>query len=191
MSLKKVYVMTLNKILNLIDSHTQEVNKTFGAINSLERGWRPDPTKWSINQHLEHLIVLNESYYPEFDRVQRGEHNSVFTSRMPGLPSLFGRMILSSSRPQNPRKMKTFSVWQPSISQSDNDVVLEFEKHHDQLKSTILKLEGQLSKGSIISSPANKWIVYPLDVALDIILAHEQRHIQHAIKLLELISGSK
>lgn len=183
--------MTLNTILDQIDSHTEEVKKTFGAISSMERGWRPDPSKWSIDQHLDHLIVLNVSYYPEFDRVQRGERNPVFTSRFPGLPDLLGRMILSSVRPQNPRKMKTFTVWQPSISTSNKDVVLDFEKHHDQLKSRISQLEKHLGKGYFISSPANKWIVYPLDVALEIIMTHEQRHIQHAKQLLELISGSE
>jgi hypothetical protein len=183
--------MNLNTILNQIDLQTQDVLKTFGAISSMERGWRPDPSKWSINQHFEHLIVLNESYYPEFDRIQRGERNPVFTSRLPGLPYLFGRMILSSARPQNPRKMKTFSVWQPSITPSDVDVVLEFEQHHSQLKEKLKELEGSLNRSVIISSPANKWIVYTLDVALEIILTHEQRHIQHAKKLLDLISGSE
>jgi hypothetical protein len=183
--------MTLNTILDQIDSHTEEVKITFGAIGAMERGWRPDSSKWSIDQHLEHLIVLNESYYPEFERVHRDERNLFFTSRLLGVPNLFGRMILSSVRPQNPRKMKTFTVWQPSISKSNKDIVTEFEKHHDQLKSRISRLEKYLDKGNIISSPANKWIVYPLDVALEIILTHEKRHIQHSKKLLELISGSE
>jgi hypothetical protein len=177
--------MELHVVLAQIDSHSKEVYNTFNSLTAKERGWRPDPTMWSINQHLEHLIMLNESYFPEFQRVQRGERSPVFTLRIPVLPDLLGRMILSAVHPQNQRKMKTYSIWHPTITPSDVDIVLKFERHHSQLKEKLIELDGLLNRSVIISSPANKWIVYPLETAIEIMLLHEQRHIQHAKKLLE------
>lgn len=179
--------MILNAILDQIDSHTEEVKKTFGAISSMERGWRPDPSKWSIDQHLEHLIVLNESYFPQFDSVIRNEKNPVLTAKIPGLPFLFGSMIKSSVQPQNSRKMATFSIWQPSITPSNADLVQNFEQHHSRLKEKLQQLEKFWGRNVIISSLANKWIVYSLETSLEIILLHEQRHIQHSRKLVELM----
>ena len=41
-----------------------------------------------------------------------------------------------------------------------------------------------LEKGTVISSPANKNIVYKLENAFDIITTHEQRHLEQAREVL-------
>ena len=45
-----------------------------------------------------------------------------------------------------------------------------------------------LGKGVVISSPANKNIVYKLETALDIITTHEKRHFEQARRILVLQS---
>jgi len=44
-----------------------------------------------------------------------------------------------------------------------------------------------LDKGTIISSPANKNIVYKLEMAFDIITTHEQRHFEQAKEVLAVL----
>jgi len=44
-----------------------------------------------------------------------------------------------------------------------------------------------LNEGAIIYSPANRRIAYKLEVAFDIIVAHESRHLQQAHGILEIL----
>jgi hypothetical protein len=44
-----------------------------------------------------------------------------------------------------------------------------------------------LEKGTVISSPANKYIVYKLETAFDIIVAHEERHLEQAKEVLSVL----
>lgn len=181
--------MDLQDVLVHIDTHTDEVRRLFGGVSLQQRGWRPAPEQWSIDQHLEHLIVLNESYFDEFNRINRNVRNPVFLARLPVVPDLIGNMILSSVKPENKRKMRTMSVWEPSISISGRDMVAEFVHHHERLKIHVAGLEIFIGRNVIVSTPANKYIVYPLETALELIVTHEKRHIQHAQRLLEAIHG--
>ena len=61
-----------------------------------------------------------------------------------------------------------------------------FTEHQEKLKQNILESEDLLEKNAVISSPANPKIVYKLDAAFKIILAHEERHFQQAKRLLEI-----
>ncbi len=178
--------MEIHEILQQLDLHANEVRDCFAALTPEKRGWKPSQDQWSIDQHLEHLIVLNESYYPEFARIQRNERNPVLLARLPFVYNRFGNMLLSSVKPENKRKMRTMSVWEPSTSLAGKDMVDEFVQHHERLKSHIVGLEIFIGRNVIVSSPANKYIVYPLETALELIVTHEKRHIQHARHLLEI-----
>jgi hypothetical protein len=47
-----------------------------------------------------------------------------------------------------------------------------------------------VEKGVVISSPANKNIVYKLETAFDIIVSHEQRHFEQAKEILQLMKNN-
>ena len=53
------------------------------------------------------------------------------------------------------------------------------------LKERIISAESFLHSGVIISSPANKNIVYKLEQAFEIIVTHEERHLNQAIAIQE------
>ena len=76
--------------------------------------------------------------------------------------------------------MKTFPIWEPSISLVRGDILDQFEKHQQELKQLITSSEDLLEKGTVISSPANRMIVYKLETAFDIMVAHEKRHLEQA-----------
>lgn len=80
--------------------------------------------------------------------------------------------------------MKTFPVWEPTISQVNDDILQRFEKHQNELKRQIETSKELVEKGTIISSPANRNIVYKLETAFDIIVSHEQRHLEQASEIL-------
>jgi hypothetical protein len=82
--------------------------------------------------------------------------------------------------------MKTFPIWEPAISLVRSDILDQFEKHQQELKQLIASSEDLLEEGTVISSPANRMIVYKLETAFDIIVAHEKRHLEQAREVNQL-----
>lgn len=62
-----------------------------------------------------------------------------------------------------------------------------FQIHQNELIHRIEYAQGLIEKGVVISSPANRNIVYKLETAFDIIVSHEKRHIEQSKELLNLI----
>lgn len=178
--------MYTEEFLHRLDELTLKFTKTFGSLNEREIQRKPNAEIWSIAQNLEHLILINESYFPMIDRLRYKDHKRVFTAKLGFLVNFFGRTILKSVQPETTKKTKTFSIWKPSENRASGDILARFTEHQEKLKQKILASEDLLEKNAVISSPANPKIVYKLNAAFKIILAHEERHFQQAKRLLEI-----
>ena len=78
----------------------------------------------------------------------------------------------------NPKKVKTFPMWEPRHSLIDPSIGDKFLEQQVDLSSYIELLDPFLEKNLMIPSPANSLVVYQLDQAIAIILAHEKRHLE-------------
>jgi hypothetical protein len=181
----------IDGLISRIDQVTVDFRLTFGSISPEALNQKPDPETWSIAQNMDHLIAINESYFPIFKDLKEGTFKPPFISKFGFLVSFFGNAILKSVRPENVKKNKTLSIWEPSTSQIDEDILNRFIEHQAILKEQIESLSEFSGKGMIISSPANRNFVYKLDTALDIIVTHEQRHFNQARSVLELITNDQ
>jgi hypothetical protein len=83
--------------------------------------------------------------------------------------------------------MKTFALWEPTKSRVASNILKDFEQHQAELKKVIVTMQPYLDGKTVISSPANKMIVYTLDTAFDIIITHERRHLEQAREVLSSI----
>jgi hypothetical protein len=170
-----------------IDAVTQEFKERFADLNADELNRKPDPGSWSIAENLQHLITVNESYFPVFTKLQEGSYKPPFIARISFLVNAMGKMILKSVEPSRQKKLKTFAIWEPVQGGINGDILNRFSRHQAALKDWILKLEGNIGQGSIIASPANQSIVYKLGTAIDIIVTHEQRHLNQSIEAFDII----
>ncbi len=162
-------------------SITEEVKNTFGELSIEKIYLRPNAETWSIAENLEHLIKVNSSYYPIFDKLKAGTFQAAFVSRISFFPRIIGDMILKSVKLSNSKKIKTFPLWEPKINkEQQEDIIKKFEKHQKELCNKIEEMSPFVEKGIIISSPANKVIVYSLEKAFEIIITHEKRHLEQA-----------
>lgn len=179
--------MDTHKWTDQLDKNTHDFSKNFGSLDHEQLNWKPDPQTWSIAQNVDHLIVTNSTYFPIFEAVRNGSYELPFLARFDFIVSFFGKSVLKAVQPDRKNKMKTFSLWEPSKSEICADIVEKFEVHQRDLKQLIERSSGLLDKGAIISSPANKMIVYRLETAFDIIVTHEQRHLNQAKEVLTLL----
>jgi DinB superfamily len=170
-----------------IDSLTKGFKNEFGSLTKEQLNKKINTESWSIAQIIDHLIVTNKSYYPIADSLRQGTYKIPFIGRFNLLTNFFGNFILKSVQPDRKRKVKTFPVWEPSQSEITGDIIQRFEKHQAELKNFIADCSDLVQKDIVISSPANKNIVYKIDKAFEIIIAHEERHFVQAIEVKELI----
>jgi hypothetical protein len=170
-----------------IDAITNRFLTEFGTLTNAQMNWRPNPNTWSIAQNLDHLIVVNETYYPVLISLKEGKYKTPFTAKIGFIVSFMGKAVLKAVQPDRQKKMKTFPIWEPSLSEVSNNILKRFENHQNELKQQIEDAKGLLEKGTIISSPANRNIVYKLETAFDIIISHEQRHFEQAKEILQLM----
>jgi hypothetical protein len=174
--------MLIQQLIQELDSITKEVQDSFGKKNHDELNWKSNPDRWSIAQNLDHLICINETYFPIFEALKNGTYSPPFLGKFRFITSFFGNMIYKMSLPEHTKPIKTMSIWEPSKSEI-HDVIQAFEQHQERLKQHISGLEGCIASGSVIASPANPMIVYTLEQALNIIVVHEKRHILQARKV--------
>ncbi len=174
-------------LLNEIDRTTKDFDREFGGLTSDQLNWKAQAEVWSIAQNIDHLIVINETYYPVIQALREGTYSTPFLGKIGFIVNFFDKIILSAVQPDRRRKIKTFPIWQPSNSEISADILLRFAKHHEDLKQLIRDSEDLLKKNLVISSPANSNIVYHLSAAFDIIIAHEKRHLEQAKEVLALL----
>ena len=166
--------------LQRIDQITAAFNNYFGQMTNEQLNSKPNAATWSIAQNIDHLMVINNSYLPAIEEIRAGKQKLGRLSKLDFMTRFFGNFILKSVGPSRKRKMKTFPVWEPSKSDVEGDILAKFTEHQENLKKLIASSEDLLTKGTLIASPANKNIVYKLEVAFEIIVMHEQRHLAQA-----------
>ena len=172
-----------------IDKITAGFRSEFGSLTAEELNWKPNPDKWSIGQIIDHLIVINSTYYPTFDQLKNNTYKVPFPGRFDFYTNMMGSLILKSVLPETTRKTKTFPIWQPTQSNIDADILEKFASAQEVLKQRIEENTTRLDERTVISSPANKNVTYKLETAFDIIVAHEKRHFNQAKELKALMKN--
>lgn len=180
----------MNRWTDEIDRITERFLNSFSILSEKELNWKPAPDVWSIAQNVDHLITLNETYFPGFADLKAGTYKLPFIARFGFVVKFFGKMILKSVQPENTKKMKTFTIWKPKQSNFEKSILHRFEEHQARLKKEILQLSDEVRENSVISSPVNKNLVYKLDTAFDIIITHEKRHFNQANEVYKLLKST-
>ncbi len=171
--------------IDQIDSTTTEFQNLFGSLTNDELNWKPNPDTWSIAQNIDHIMVINQTYFPILSVLKSGGYKPPFIAKFNFIVSFLGKTVLNAVKPDRKKKMKTFPIWEPTKGNVSEGLLERFSVHQDDLKSEIEASKRLVEDGVIISSPANKNIVYRLEVAFDIIVTHEQRHLEQSKEVLE------
>ena len=125
-------------------------------------------------------MTINRSYYPEIETVENGTYKMPFIGKLNFIVNFFGKVLLKSIDPANRKKARTFPIWEPSKSDLPVNILDQFLSHQEELKVWLEDHQELIAQNPVISSPANTSIVYRLNVAIQIIILHERRHLVQA-----------
>ena len=170
-----------------LDEITVEFLQAFGHLNEEQLNWKPNSQTWSIAQNIDHLMVINNTYDPIIQNIRNGKYQAPWHAQFDFIVNFFGKTILGAVEPARRKKMKTFPIWEPRQSNIPGNILHQFQKHQVLLKERINSCGDLIAKRTIIASPANRIIVYKLETAFEIMIAHERRHFNQAREVLSQI----
>jgi hypothetical protein len=110
----------------------------------------------------------------------------MFWEKTSPLSGFYGRYLIKSMRPENPKKMKTTAKAYPSASEIDGDIIERFAEHQNQMITSLQKLPANIDPAKqMITSPLLSVVTYSLDDTFTILVVHCQRHFLQAKRVTE------
>ena len=85
--------------LSLADVRTEleaiavEADTAFGRLDARQLNWKPEASRWSVAQCLEHLLTANGQMAEMADQALDGTRRRTLWQRLPVWPGLLGRML--------------------------------------------------------------------------------------------------
>ncbi len=174
----------LQKAIADINEVTKEAKLHFGHLAAAHLNWKPAADKWSVAQCLDHLIVSNETYYPQVNKVVDGSYKKSLYQGIRPLSNFFGAWLVKETGPVVGKPMKNPAAFSPSQSDLPATIVADFERHQQECTALLRQLDKVNLEKTVISSPAAGFITYNLCHLLAILAGHEQRHLAQAINVI-------
>src|SRR5215467_12482314 len=101
---------------------TRQAQAAFGALSGGQLNWRPDGTRWSVAQCVEHLLTSGNQIRQSAEDALSGRRPRTIWQRLPFLPRVAGRLLIRSLAPEATRKLAAPAAAQPA-SDISADVV--------------------------------------------------------------------
>lgn len=175
----------MSEILLELQKISVETIKTFGELSAEQINWKPSEKIWSIGQCFEHLIVTNNLYFPNIQKVIDGKHRNNFYSKIPFGVDLIAVLMRNSLNPEQKRKMKTFKIFEPAASDVSETIIEDFAKNQQKLIEMVRTVEGFDIHKIKISEPVGAALNLRLDDAFEILAMHEKRHFKQAERVMK------
>jgi DinB superfamily len=176
--------LTTTQIFEEAEAIAGDARTLFGNLNEQQLNWKPDSSSWSVAQCLDHLVTINREYFPIFDRILKGEYRKAMLHRLPILPGILGRLMVKALSPDSYQKFKAPDTARPSSSSIDSRIVDRFTACQRETVEIMRRLADFDPAKIIITSPFASVVVYSLQDAFRLIVAHERRHFAQAQRVM-------
>jgi DinB family protein len=176
--------LTIDQVRAELDKVVADVRATFGQLDVRQLNWRPDPTSWSVAQCLEHLVNSNREMCGAIRRAADPAQSKTIWQRLPILPGLYGRLMITSLTPTNTRRLRAPRTARPSASEIDAGIVERFADGQQEVLALVRTLAGRDPAHLVMVSPFVRFITYSVLDAFRLIAAHERRHFEQARRVM-------
>lgn len=176
----------MSEIISDLEQISENSRKTFGKLSAEQINWKPDAKSWSVGQCFEHLIVTNNLYFPNIQKVIDGKHRNNFFSKIPFGVDLIAVLMKNSLNPEQKRKMKTFQMFEPVKSNISKTIIEDFIENQKKLIEMIEACKSFDAHKIKIAEPLSAALNLRLDDAFEILAMHEKRHFLQAERVMNL-----
>ena len=173
----------MNERIEYVTTEMQKIavdaRDSFGAMSEDQLNWKPRADGWSVGQCLEHLILTNEKFYPEMDKLAAGTRKNSFIENWSPFSGFFGRFLIKAVS-EDSKKAKAPSKDIVPPSDVPADIVDKFSQHVADLNSKVEACAAADVKKTVVTSPFLAIFTYSLDDAYTVLVEHTKRHIRQA-----------
>jgi len=162
-----------------------DAKSVFGSLSAAQINWKPSAETWSVGQCFEHLIITNNLYFPAIQKVADGAHRNNFFSKIPFSTNIIAALMKNSLKPEQPRKMKTFKIFEPAASDVSTTICEDFAENNRKLIALIEAVEDFEIDKIKIPEPLSVALNLRLRDAFEILVMHEKRHFLQAERILQ------
>lgn len=177
--------LTIEQIRRELDQTTADVRAAFGGLDARQLNWRPSAAAWSVAQCLEHLVNTNREMCLAIDRASSPASPRTVWQRLPLVPRLYGRLMITSQAPDATRKFTAPPSARPSASEIDPRIIDRFEDGQHEVGQVMGSLAGRDPGRIIMVSPFARLITYSVLDGLRLIATHERRHFEQARRVVD------
>jgi DinB superfamily len=177
--------LSLAEVRAGLDEVARQTQSTFGGLNAGQLNWRPDATRWSVAQCFEHLLLANRLMFEAADGALNGTAPRTIWQRLPGLPGMFGRMLVRSQAPSNARRFTASPQARPAASDVAGDIIRRFVEQDRDAMARVHVLDERIAARTIMTSPFIKVITYSVLDGWRLVFAHDRRHVEQARRVTQ------
>ncbi|MCB2379996.1 DinB family protein [Hymenobacter sp. BT635] len=142
--------------------------------------FKPTPGSWSALECLEHLNRYSRFYNAELTTALHAQPQTA-TPHEVGF-SWLGRKSYDTVRPDNGKKHRTITHMNPAGSQLGTEALHEFLQHQKCLLEMLAAAQGTNLNRKAVRIEFFKLLKLRVGEALQFVVAHEQRHLQQALR---------
>ena len=177
--------LSLADVATELDAIAREAQSVFGGLDEQQLNWRPDTTRWSVAQCLDHLLNANREMFRTLDTAMDGAWPRAVWQRLPVLPALFGKMLIKSQMPDAKRKFTAPRNAEPSSSAIDPRIIEQFVAHQREAAARVRALDGRDVARIVMVSPFVSFIAYSVLDGCRLMVTHERRHFEQARRVTQ------
>jgi hypothetical protein len=174
----------ITNVISDMNSVAADVNVTFGGLSQEQLNWKPAEKSWSVAQCLDHIILSNTEFYPEFEKLASGTRKNSFWENYSPLTGWGGRFLIKAVS-EDSKKAKAPSKAIVPPSNIDANIVEMFAGHVAEVNKKIESIAGADRKKTIVTSPFLAVFTYSLDDAYTVLVEHSKRHVRQAKRVME------
>jgi hypothetical protein len=176
--------LSLDGLCDAFQSLVADTQAMFGALNEQQLNWKPGTGRWSIAQCLDHLVTADALMLERASDALASPHRTMW-QRAPLLPRMWGQLLIRSQAPETRRRFTAPTSAQPSASEIGMDVVARFVDQHRAASTWIRGLNEAGVARTIMISPFVRFITYSVADGLRIMVAHDHRHFNQALRVTQ------
>ena len=153
--------------------------EAFRSLSLVQFNYKPDVSKWSVAQCVDHLRLANRAYEKVIVETLEPNRKSSFWERVPLLPGVFGNVLVNALEPGR-RGIRTTESFEPAQSSFELSLLDDFSVSQQSIREAIESVSHLEMRKLIVTSVFAKFVVYSLYDACRIVAVHERRHIVQA-----------
>ena len=173
----------ISSVIEEMSKTAADARETFGELTAEQLNWKPAEKSWSVAQCLDHLILTNEQFYPEFEKLAAGRRKNTLWQDFSPLTGFFGRFLIKAVT-EDSKKSKAPSKSIVPPSDLPADIVEKFEKNIAEVNEKVAACAEADREKTVVSSPFLAIMTYRLDDAYTVLVEHTKRHIRQAKRVM-------